>query len=84
MLLAIVDRCVATSKHAWSQLNFARRVSIALLIIRLATAIHSIIFYSIYNNTCQVPRIYHIFCCIFNLYYFTFASYIDVYLCPDS
>jgi len=39
MLLAIVNRCVATSNRvdirAWSQLNVARQASIALLIIGL-------------------------------------------------
>jgi len=59
MLLAIIDRYLSTSNHAgiraWSQLKVAHRLSIGLLIIVFVTGIYSIVFYDIYNNTCQVP-----------------------------
>jgi len=59
MLLAIIDRYFSTSNNvrirSWSQLKIAHRLSFALLIITLAATAHSIVFYDIYNNTCQVP-----------------------------
>jgi hypothetical protein len=59
MLLAIIDRCLATSNNvetrAWSQRKIAHRLSFALLIIISLTGTHLIVFYGIYNNTCQVP-----------------------------
>jgi hypothetical protein len=58
MLLAIIDRCLATSNNAgirtWSQLKIAHRLSFIVLIITLIMSIHSIVLYGIYNNNCQV------------------------------
>lgn len=59
MLLAIIDRYLATSNNvrirSWSQLKIAHRLSFALLIIISLTGTHLIVYYGIYNNTCQVP-----------------------------
>ena len=58
MVLAVLDRCLATSTNvgirAWSQLKVAHRLSIVLLAIAFATNIQSIVLYDIYNNNCQV------------------------------
>jgi len=59
MLLAIIDRYLATSNNvrirSWSQLKIAHRLSFALIIIAFIATSHSIVYYNIYNNTCQVP-----------------------------
>ena len=58
LLLAILDRCLATSNQArfrqWSQLKIAHRLSIVIVIIGPLRNIHIIIFYTIYNGNCQL------------------------------
>ena len=59
ILLAVLDRCLATSRHAhirsWSQLKVAHRFSLLVFIIGTIGSIHVLIFYSIHKNNCQVP-----------------------------
>ena len=59
VLLAIVDRFLATSNNAgtraWSDIKFARRVSLMVFIVTCTTTTHFIVFYRIVNGTCQVP-----------------------------
>ena len=59
LLLAIVDRCFATSKHArirsWNELKIAHRWSLGLLILISGGTMHVLIFFGIHENTCQIP-----------------------------
>ncbi|CAF1350971.1 unnamed protein product [Adineta steineri] len=59
ILLAIVDRCLATSSNvrirSWSQLKVAHQSSMFVLIIGTITGIHILVFYNIFNAKCQVP-----------------------------
>lgn len=59
LLLAIIDRCFATSTHArirsWNELKIAHRCSLASLILNAGGTAHALIFYGIYQNNCQIP-----------------------------
>ncbi len=58
LLLSILDRCFASSNNirmrAWSQLKIAHRLSIIILIGVFISNIHLLIFYTIFNNKCQL------------------------------
>ncbi|CAF3663460.1 unnamed protein product [Adineta steineri] len=58
ILLSIMDRCLATSTtariRAWSDLKIAHRISAGIIIVIFITNIQLIIFYTIYNNNCQI------------------------------
>jgi hypothetical protein len=57
MLLSIMDRCLATydsvAIRAWSQLKVAHRLSASVLIVGFISNIHLLVFFTIYNNSCQ-------------------------------
>lgn len=59
LLLAIVDRCFATSKHArirsWNKFQIAHRCSLGVLILIAGGTMHVLIFFGIHQNTCQIP-----------------------------
>jgi hypothetical protein len=58
LLLSAMDRCFASYNNnrirAWSQLKIAHRLSTAVFIVVFITNIHLLVFYTIYNNNCQI------------------------------
>jgi hypothetical protein len=58
LLLSTLDRCFASYNNnrirAWSQLKIAHRLSTAVLIFVFVPNIHLLVFYTIYNNNCQI------------------------------
>ncbi|CAF0955883.1 unnamed protein product [Adineta steineri] len=58
ILLSIMDRCLATSTNAgiraWSNLKVAYRMSVGILIFIFIANIQLIVFFTIYNNSCQI------------------------------
>ena len=73
ILLAILDRCLATSTHArmrkWSQLKVAHRLATIVLISSLVRNVHVLVFYTIYDGNCQAPprTFYALFIAVYSL-----------------
>jgi hypothetical protein len=71
LLLSTLDRCLTTSRNAgmraWSQLKVAYRLSAAVFIIGFFSNVHLLVFYTIYNNNCQITGIYSLFAVVYSL-----------------
>lgn len=73
ILLAILDRCLATSNHArlrkWSQLKVAHRLAVIVIISSPVRNVHVLVFYTISDGNCQAPphSFYAVFIAVYSL-----------------
>jgi hypothetical protein len=69
VLLAAIDRCMATSAHAryraFSQIKIARCVALATIIIVMVVTIHALIFFDLQPSCIPQPGVYSLFYSIY-------------------
>lgn len=86
ILLATADRYFATSNsvrvRAWSSIKVAMRLSIIVLIGSHAMTSHSLVFYEIQHNACQVPpgTAYTIFFAVYLIFVISVAPHCAMFV----